>query len=264
MIVMGLVWLAFAFAVLFNILMFIPAFIYKTDKLTDLSYSLTFIALAFFGYIKSSAEPVHTLLFFMVVLWAIRLGTFLFIRIRKQDRDRRFDGMREDFIKFLRFWLLQGVSVAVILLSVLLNFANSQPVYKSLSLLGVLCFGFGLTLESVADLQKYRFSQRSENRNKWIDQGVWRASRHPNYLGEMLVWLGVYAVAYPSLSIPQRFVAFLSPLYIILLLMFVSGVPLLEKSADERWGNLKGYQDYKKSVPVLIPSIKSILRLFAK
>ncbi len=255
-------WLqALALSIGFNIALFIPAFIYKTDKLTDLSYSLSFIILAVFGFLGSVQKPLDILLFIMVLVWAARLGGFLFIRIQKIKRDKRFDDKRDNFGKFLSFWLLQAVTVTIVMTSALMAFNSygQKPIGYS-AIVGLIIFLTGLLLEATADAQKYRFNNHNKS-GTWIDEGVWRISRHPNYLGEMLVWIGVYIVAFSTLTTGERIVGLISPGFIIILLLFVSGIPLLEKAADKKWGQNQKYQDYKKSVPTLIPTWNSVKRL---
>lgn len=260
---MHLVVAALLVAVGINLLMFIPAFRNKTDKLTDLSYALTFAVVAAIGFAFSKHTYEQFLIFLMVVVWAYRLGSFLFMRIRNMKRDKRFDGMRENFWAFLKFWLAQGVSVFVILLAAILAWQSSVKDTNLIANLGPFIFILGLSLESRADLQKFRFNQNPANKGKWIDEGVWRLSRHPNYLGEMLVWSGVYIYASQLLSPAAKLVGLLSPLYIIGLLLFVSGVPILEKSADQKWGSKLEYQRYKKRVPRLLPNARTIRYLFS-
>jgi steroid 5-alpha reductase family enzyme len=131
---------------------------------------------------------------------------------------------------------------------------------NALTWTGVAVFLAGLCIEAVADKQKFAFNSLKQNKGKWIDTGIWRASRHPNYLGEMLVWWGMFMVVLASLSGVNILWAALSPLYIMSLLLFVSGVPLLEKSADKKWGKDKAYKLYKNEVPVLVPTLESIKR----
>lgn len=233
--------------------MFIPAYMYKTDKLTDLSYALSFIVLSTIAFISSQKEFTQLLLLLMVVLWAVRLGGFLFLRIRKQKRDKRFDEMRNSVWKFGRFWLLQGVSVYVILVASLLVWNRDVVEIGWLNWVGLAVFFSGLLIESTADYQKRKFSLKAENKDKWIDIGLWSISRHPNYFGEMLVWIGVYTFAFSNLIGSERLIGLVSPLYIICLLLFVSGIPLLENSADLKWSESKEYKSYKRRTPVLIP-----------
>ena len=243
--------IAFALAMGINIAMFIPAFIFKTDKLTDLSYAISFAVVALVLFLESAREYGHVLLLSMIFLWAIRLGGYLFIRIRKMDRDKRFDGMRESFPRFLRFWLLQGLTVFVVLLAAIPYFSATDVVMTTLTEVGLIIFIFGLSIETIADIEKYRFINNENNKGKWIDEGLWRFSRHPNYFGEILVWFGVFMFAASSISTTDVFIGALSPLFISMLIIFVSGIPLLEKAADKRWGEDPEYQKYKKSTSVL-------------
>lgn len=231
------------FAIGFNILMFIPAFLFKTDKLTDLSYSLTFIGLIIYIFLSKPYSVGSLLLLFMVLIWALRLGSFLFIRIHKQKKDDRFDIMRNSFFKFLGFWLLQGFTVWVVLIPATL-FNNK---YYSI---GLIIWLLGLIIESFADAQKFSFKKNPKNNGKFIQIGLWKYSRHPNYFGEILCWIGVYIFTGVWLW------GLISPLYIFVLLIFVSGIPLLEKKADKTWGKNKSYKKYKKETSILIPWVK--------
>ncbi len=259
-IAMAFVLMTFAISVGFNVLLFLPAFAFKTDKLTDLSYSLTFIFLAILSYTLSDGSQLQKVLLACVVVWAARLGLFLFNRIRAMKRDKRFDDMRDNLQKFLGFWVLQGITVPIVLLAAVLAWHSGVGDIGGITYFGVGVFAIGLLMEATADYQKYRFNKTNKAK-VWIDTGIWKISRHPNYLGEMLVWIGVYFVAYNGLIDADRIYGLASPLYIICLLLFVSGVPLLEDAADAKWGKNKDYQAYKKEVPVLLPTVSSVKRL---
>lgn len=237
-----------------QIALFIPAFKFKTDKLTDLSYGLTFVLLALIAFLQSDMAFSKLLLLIMVSIWGIRLGIYLFIRINKTKKDSRFDEIRIDFIKFLSFWVLQGITVFVILLPSIFFFQSITDVFP-LSFLGLCIWIIGILTEGFADQQKFAFINDPKNKGKWVDIGLWKYSRHPNYLGEILCWVGIYFYTYASLSPIYRLIGSLSPLFIIILLLFVSGIPKLEEKADEKWGSNKDYQKYKKKTAVLIPFI---------
>ncbi|MBX4201581.1 DUF1295 domain-containing protein [Candidatus Saccharibacteria bacterium] len=257
---MNIVWWSLVIALAFNLLLFIPAWLFKTDKLTDLSYSLTFILLVVFGFSQSAKSLGQTLISIMVLLWALRLGGFLFIRVNKAGKDSRFDKLRSQFWPFLRFWFFQGLTVFIVMAAAIALYNEPDAPYTIWFYPGWLIFGLGLALEAVADYQKYKFSQ-TNTKGSWIDIGFWRMSRHPNYLGEIMVWSGVYIFAVTNLHGVARLLALASPIYIALILLFFSGIPLLEKSADKKWGANKDYQDYKKQVPALVPNLKSLKRL---
>lgn len=249
------IFLLLAISLLIQIILFIPAFLYKTDKLTDLSYSLSFFVLALVAFLKSAKDLGHLVVLIMVSLWAIRLGTYLFIRIRKIDRDKRFDGIRENFFKFLKFWLGQGVVVWLVMMSAILYFSKSVQL-NTWSWLAVFIWLTALSIESIADWQKYVFINNKENKGQWIQSGLWKHSRHPNYFGEILHWLAIYIFVLNSLNFTESIIAFISPLFISIVIIFVTGLPMLEKEADKRWGDDENYIRYKKNTSVLIPWFK--------
>ncbi len=234
--------------------LFIPAFKFKTDKLTDLSYSLTFVLLTLIAFLQSDMVYPKLLLLIMISVWGIRLGVYLFIRINKTKKDDRFDEIRPDFVKFLSFWILQGVSVFVILLPTLFYF-QTETNFRHFSFWGFGIWFIGLLIEGLADYQKFSFKNDPRNKDRWIDIGLWKYSRHPNYLGEILCWFGIYLYVYSSLPNTYKVVGLLSPLFITALLLFVSGIPKLEEKADKKWGSDKRYQRYKKKTARLIPFV---------
>lgn len=241
------------FSVSLNLLLFFPAFLFRTDKLTDISYALTFITLAIFGLFTYEITFPSLVLSAMIFVWAIRLGIYLLSRIKKIGKDKRFDDKREKFWSFAAFWLLQGVTVWIVLLPSLLFFANSVVVLPAAAYLGVFVWLVGIAIEAVSDKQKYTFINDPKNKGKWVDRGLWKYSRHPNYFGEILLWIGVYLYTIFGLSETQILIGLASPLFIAGLLSFVSGIPLLEKSADKKWGKNQKYLEYKKSTSILIP-----------
>jgi len=247
----------FIFSVGVNMLMFLPAYFFKTDKLTDISYALTFIALAIFGLINHAITFPSLILALMIFAWAIRLGAYLLSRIRKIGKDKRFDDKREKFWSFAAFWLIQGVTVWVVLLPSNLFFGNDVRSLPAIAYVGAIIWLIGLTIEAFSDKQKYDFINDPRNKGKWVNTGLWKYSRHPNYFGEILLWIGVYIFTIFGLSTTQAAIGILGPLYIALLIGFVSGIPLLEKSAERKWGKDKGYQEYKKSTSVLIPFLNT-------
>lgn len=246
---------ALLFSFTINGVMFLVAYKKKTDKLTDISYALTFFSLVTYGAIAGRVDSTyHWVLAFMVTLWAVRIGSYLLMRIRKIGKDKRFDDKRDNFVKFGSFWALQAITVWIVMLGAL-KFLSVSVDSASLSYMavGFAIWGVGLVVEAIADMQKFVFINDSKNKGKWIDTGLWKYSRHPNYFGEILVWVGVFVYVSSALSGVNQLIAFISPLFIAFLLIFVSGIPLLEKSADKRWGNDKRYQKYKDETSILVP-----------
>ncbi|EFJ39292.1 hypothetical protein VOLCADRAFT_78418 [Volvox carteri f. nagariensis] len=190
----------------------------------------------------------------MVGLWAVRLGYYLVSRVAKTGKDVRFDGVKEQPAKFFVYWTMQAVWVFVSLLPVLfVNGARSTAPLAALDALGILVYGTGLCLEAVADYQKSVFKAQPENKGRFIDEGLWSYSRHPNYFGEMMIWWGVFLTCAPSFTSTWQYLAVASPLTVMLLLRYVSGVPLLEKMAEQRWGDSAEYQEYKARTNLFVP-----------
>lgn len=235
------------------------AYLLKTDKFTDLTYGLTFILLGAVALISSGRiEAYKLVLLGMIITWGLRLITYLFYRISKIKKDSRFDKMRNNFIKFARFWFLQGISVWIIMLPTILLLAKKSSLsFGIFSMIGVMIWGAGLIIETMADIQKFTFKSDPKNKEKWIDVGIWKYSRHPNYFGEILCWIGVFVFTLPNLS-GLSYTTVISPIYITFLLLFVSGIPILEKRYDERFKNDENYQRYKKRTSLLIPLPKSV------
>lgn len=245
--------LYFAFAI--QMIFFAFAALFKTDVVTDLSYGLTFILIAWYHLLTQEAlHPTQIVLATLITVWGVRLVAYLFSRILTIKKDARFDGTREDFWKFLRFWLLQALSVWVIMLpSIAVLSAETTQSLSMLSVFGIGVFLLGLTIETIADWQKFRFKNKSENRHKLIMSGIWKYSRHPNYFGEMLVWWGIFIFCVPLLTIQTILITAAGPLFITGLLLFVSGIPLLEKKYDAVYADDAVVKRYRKSTSLLVP-----------
>jgi len=245
--------LSFGVAFALNGAFFAVAAVRRTDVVTDLSYSLTFALLAVVLLFTGAGEAVQLVASLLVVVWAVRLGAYLFRRILRIKVDHRFDGIREQPLRFARFWLLQAITVAVVMLPVsyLLD-RDAPPGIGVWSIAGAAVWLAGLLVEAVADAQKAAFKAKDENRGRFVASGLWRYSRHPNYFGEMLVWWGLFVYAVPVLH-GAAFAVVIGPVFITLLLLFVSGIPPLERSAEERYGSDEAYREYKRRTSILVP-----------
>lgn len=235
-----------------NFCMFVVAFWLQSDKLTDISYAVTFVTIALSSFATSDGSLYHMALALLILLWATRLGGFLLYRVIKNGKDTRFDSMRKNLLKFGQFWVLQAITVWVVMVPSVFAFDSSSTI-GLLQVAAILVCFIGLVCESAADFQKLAFHNDAKNKNKWIATGIWKYSRHPNYFGEILVWVGIYLYVLASLSPVQALIGLVSPLFIVILLLFVSGIPILEKSADKRWGTLPAYQEYKRRTSILFP-----------
>jgi steroid 5-alpha reductase family enzyme len=237
-----------------NAVFFAFAALLRTDKVTDLSYSLSFIVVAVALLVRrGGASLVQVLSVVMVCAWGVRLGTYLFLRILRTGVDHRFDDMRDHPLRFARFWILQAITVWIVMLPVTLLFSGSgRPGLPILSAIGIALWAAGFLVEAISDAQKSSFRKNPAHRDRFIATGLWKYSRHPNYFGETLLWWGVFVAAIPFFA-GWAFLAALGPLFLTLLLLFVSGVPLLEKSAAQRYGTDPAYRDYVMRTSIFIP-----------
>ena len=218
-------------------LAFIPAYLQQTEKFYDLTGSITYISVVTLAVILSNGVDGRALLLWaLVVIWALRLGTFLFRRIQKAGKDDRFDELKPSLIRFLNAWTIQGLWVTFTMATALVAITTTnRKELDFFAILGFLIWVFGFGFEVVADAQKSRFNANPENKGRFIQTGLWSRSRHPNYFGEIVLWVGVAVIALPVLQ-GWQWVAMISPVFVTILLTRVSGVPLLEKKADQQMG----------------------------
>jgi len=230
---------------------FVPAYWKQTEHFFDLVGSLTYMIVTGFALAASRPNDLRSIVLGLLVFtWASRLGSFLFRRVRAAGSDPRFDEIKPSASRFLVAWTLQGLWVFLTLCAALAAITTRSP--SELGLLdglGITVWVIGFAIEVVADRQKSRF--RAEHPGHYVDTGLWSWSRHPNYFGEIVLWIGVALIASSTLR-GWQWATMISPVFVILLLTRVSGVPLLEKRANERWANHESYQRYKANTPVLI------------
>ena len=233
---------------------FIPAYLLQNEGFFDLTGSLTYIAVAIVAVVLGPAPDVRSyVLLALVVIWAGRLGSYLFRRIRKAGSDARFEAIKPSFIRFLNTWTLQGLWVSLTLAAALAAITTTaREGFGVVAIVGLAIWAAGFLTETAADLQKSRFRADPANRGAFIHSGLWAWSRHPNYFGEIVLWIGVALIAVPVLQ-GWQWVTLISPVFVFLLLTRVSGVPLLEKRADEKWGGQADYEAYKARTSVLVP-----------
>lgn len=241
-----------AFAV--NWIAFIPSNAAKTEKFYDLTGSITYTTVTIVAVALSSDLDARAwIVAAMVLIWTGRLGIFLFRRISREGKDSRFDEIKVSPIRFFSAWTIQGLWVLLTAAAALAIITTTER--QDLGLLGYLGIAVwlaGFSIESIADRQKSVFKENPDNEGRFISSGLWAWSRHPNYFGEITLWTGIALMAIPVLS-GWQWVVLISPVFVTILLTRVSGIPMLEKKADERWGDEVAYQQYKESTPVLVP-----------
>jgi steroid 5-alpha reductase family enzyme len=235
-------------------LAFIPAYLFRTEKFFDLTGSLTYIALVVFAVVATGNWELRSfVLVALVFVWAVRLGSFLFARVLQSGGDSRFETMKRHLPSFLLTWTLQGLWVFLTASAALAAISSNEPAAVDwTAFAGMAIWAAGFAIEVAADAQKQRFRSDPANRGRFISSGLWAWSRHPNYFGEIVIWIGVAIVAAPSLA-GWQWVTMISPVFVAILLTRISGIPLLERRGKQRWGNDPGYQQYVATTPVLFP-----------
>ncbi|KAM0748107.1 DUF1295-domain-containing protein [Meredithblackwellia eburnea MCA 4105] len=275
--------------------LFITSYAFQTDKLTDLGGATNFLLLALFTLFAGAPQTYHTrniLASTLVMIWSIRLGGFLFFRVLKTGKDGRFDEMRSKFFSFMGFWAFQLFWVWTV--SLPLTILNSpqvsdpasgggQPRFGSArDIAGIILWALGFAIEAVGDQQKYLFKSGKPPKGAIMDKGVWKYTRHPNFFGEIVLWWGIFTLSLePAVSHETTkegrnalYGSVVGPVFITLLLFFVSGLPLAEKPTSQRYYLLthgpdpepgdkwSEYKAYLSRTSILLPIPPSVYRRF--
>jgi steroid 5-alpha reductase family enzyme len=235
-------------------IIFVPSFIAQTEHYFDLTGSISYVSTITVAYLFHPNMDARSLVVCaLIAIWAIRLGSFLFLRVKKDGKDRRFDEIKTKFFRYLFTWTLGGAWVFITMAAGLAVITSSNQVaLDGFFYAGVALWVLGFGIEVIADRQKAKFRRISGNKGKFITEGLWSISRHPNYFGEIVLWLGIAVVALPTL-VGWQYVTLISPIFVAFLLIKVSGVKLLEISGMERWGDDPAYINYVASTPSLVP-----------
>jgi steroid 5-alpha reductase family enzyme len=242
---------ALAFAI--NWAAFVPAAIKRTEHFYDLTGGITYITVIIAAVFLSGPLDLRSAIVAgMVMFWSVRLASFLFMRISRAGKDSRFDAIKQQPLRFLLAWTLQGLWVlltAACALAIITG-GNREPL-GAIGYVGIAVWTIGILIEIVADQQKSAFRANPANKGKFISTGLWAWSRHPNYFGEIVLWTGMAIIALPVLE-GWQWATLISPVFVFFLLTKVSGIPMLEEAADERWGGQDDYEAYKQKTPVLV------------
>ena len=246
-----------------HLIIFIPSAIMKNEKFYDFTGMIAYLSIIIFAiqqkYIQIHSIDIYSLVLSLLIsIWTLRLGIFLFYRVLKVGEDIRFKDVKNNALKFFVWFSISSLWVSLTTMAAM-NVVTSKNYNKDLTLLfiGTIIWIIGFLFEIISDYQKIKFKNNASNKNKFIDSGLWSISRHPNYFGEIILWIGIYIITLPSTS-GLEYLGIISPLFVIVLLNKVSGINLLEASADKKWGSSKEYQKYKKITPKLIPKLWKI------
>jgi len=251
------------------------AYPFQTEKYYDFMGAVTYTTLTLFTLfltvgLTSSVSVRQIVASAFVLVWAFRLGSFLYGRIKRDGKDQRFDNLKPYFIAFFGTWNIQGTWCVLTGLSVWAVNTRTpadQPPFNWLDIVGIAIWVLGFGIEVVADRQKAAWRALPTSKGRYIDVGLWRYSRHPNYFGEFTLWLGQFVLGASAFTgddakgafVGAGWLCVLSPIFVYCLLNYVSGVPILEKGSDKRWGHEEAYQQYKKETWVfwLLPTSRS-------
>lgn len=241
-------------AFLVQLVVYVPSYLKQSERFYDLTGSLTYISSAIIAAVLSAPLDARSMLLVaLVIVWAARLGSFLFLRIRRAGKDDRFDELKQNPVRFLNVWTIQALWVTFTMGAALAAVTSGERVALDVfAFAGLAVWLLGFGFEAVADFQKNRFRADSANKGRFIHTGLWSWSRHPNYFGEITLWVGVALIALPALA-GWQLLTLVSPVFVFLLITRVSGVPLLEKKADATWGGQADYEAYKARTSVLVP-----------
>lgn len=245
---------------------FVPSYLKRTEHYYDLTGSITYISVTLLAFFLADFRSLRSIVIAaLILIWAGRLGSFLFARVKRAGKDGRFDRIKHDPLAFLMFWTIQGLWVTftaaaafAAITSGKLELVNDsdfqQPPFGIVSLIGLIVWIIGFTIEVISDRQKTAFRADPANAGRFITEGLWAKSRHPNYFGEFTLWVGMAIIALPALH-GWQYITLLSPVFVFVLLNRISGVPALEKRADKKWGGEPDYEAYKANTPVFFPKL---------
>ena len=244
-----------AIAFLVNWIAFVPAALAQTEKFYDLTGSVTFLAIIAAACALSAPLDMRAIVVAaMVAVWTLRLGLFLFRRVQTSTGgDKRFDKIKTNPPRFFSVWTIQALWAIITASAAIVTIAAIDPVPLSVYFwLGSAIWLAAFLIEVVADRQKAAFRADPANEGRFITSGLWSWSQHPNYFGEIMMWVGAAIIALPLLS-GWSYLVLASPLLIFLLLTRVSGINLLDAAGEKKWGDNPEYREYRRRTSVLVP-----------
>ncbi|GIR74410.1 MAG: steroid 5-alpha reductase [Prochlorococcus sp.] len=238
---------------------YIPAYLFQTEKFYDLTGSVTYLSVVWFVFLSTyqsiSLNFGNLILVLLISIWTIRLGLFLFMRIHKAGEDKRFRTIKTSASQFFMTFTISGLWVTLCSMCALVAISSPEGlVMNALTYVGIILFIIGFGIEIVADNQKTAFRSIEANKDSFITSGLWSKSRHPNYFGEVLLWFAIAVISFSSLE-GLQLITLISPIFTYILLVYVSGVRMLEDMNDKKWADDEQYKSYKKNTPMLFPKL---------
>ena len=238
---------------------YIPAYVFQTEKFYDLTGSVTYLSVVWFVFLSTyqsiSLNFGNLILVLLISIWTIRLGLFLFMRIHKAGEDKRFRTIKTSASQFFMTFTISGLWVTLCSMCALVAISSPEGlVMNALTYVGIILFIIGFGIEIVADNQKTAFRSIEANKDSFITSGLWSKSRHPNYFGEVLLWFAIAVISFSSLE-GLQLITLISPVFTYILLVYVSGVRMLEDMNDKKWAYDENYKSYKENTPMLFPKL---------
>ena len=236
---------------LYMTMWFIVSLIKKRNDVADIAWGLGFVLLAWLSFYLSGQAVRSFVVNVLVTIWGTRLAWHIYSRNHNRPEDYRYQAWRKEWKNFtlwsfLQVFMLQGALLYLIALPILFINRSSVSGLGWMDCIGIVVWLIGFSFESIGDRQLKEFIREPSNKGGIIDKGLWRYSRHPNYFGEVTQWWGIYIVAQ---SLPDGWITIVGPLAITILILFVSGVPLLEK----KYAGRADFEEYKKRTSIFIP-----------
>lgn len=231
---------------------FIISIVKNRNDIADIAWGLGFVLVAWLSFIMSDFSLKALIVNGLVTVWGLRLAWYIYKRNKNKAEDSRYQEWRKSWKKYfylrsyLQVFLLQGIFLYLISLPVMfVNFSALQN-FGVMEIIGIIVWCVGFYFESMGDKQLREFIADSTNKGKLMNRGLWKYSRHPNYFGEVTQWWGIFIIA---LSIPGAFFTIIGPATITTLILFVSGIPLLEK----KYAGRTDFEEYKKRTSIFFP-----------
>lgn len=244
----------FSWMLVLHCLSFVYAAVHKTEHYFDATGIGCIAFMAIVTMLKSGTMfPRQLIITATVVVWAARLAWFLLGRIGRVGKDSRFDKHRDNLVNMFLIFAMSALWGFLALMPVFaVNGVRYDAPLGVWDRLGWGLFAFGFVFEWLADHQKSVYNRGGAAKVRFIQTGLWRYSRHPNYFGEIVMWFAIYFMSLPIVS-GWGHLVIIGPLSVVVFLCFISGIPLLEHKADKRWGDLPGYRAYKRRTSILVP-----------
>jgi len=233
-------------------LWFLLSVIKRRNDIADVAWGLGFILISWAGWHLAESSIKSLLVNLLVSIWGARLAWHIYKRNKSKTEDYRYAKWRKDWGKwfflrsYLEVYLLQGLFLYLIIQPVLFIHYQTSRSLGILDFIGLFVWIIGFYFESTGDAQLKQFVANPANKGKLMQTGLWRYTRHPNYFGEVTQWWGVFIIA---LSLPGSIITIVGPLTITILILFVSGIPLLEK----KYAGRKDFEEYKKKTSIFLP-----------